>query len=188
MVRLFRPQIASALLVLTLAGCIVEAPAEYVPPPPRGGEVEQVAPPISVRSGAILGSKVEVVAVSVTPGSIGPGRGARVSILFRVIEELQGDLRVFVHGEDPAGRASRLIFDHPPANGRHPTTNWKKGELVRDEFQVNVPRSSNMKALNLWGGLWDPKTNERLPVSNASDVRNDGHHRVLLVQIPVAEF
>jgi hypothetical protein len=175
-------------VALLLSGCIVEAPAEYVPPPPRGGEPASVAAPIQARSGARLGDKLEIVSVQVTPGSVAPGRPARVTIVFRVLEELNADLRVFIHAEDPANKAPRLIFDHAPAQGRHPTTQWKKGETVRDEFQINLPSRTQARALNLWGGLWDPQTDVRLTLSNPNEVRHDGRHRVLLVQVPVAEL
>ncbi len=170
-----------------LAGCIVEAPADYQPPPPRGGPPAEVAPPISVRSNAVLANKLELLGVEVTPGSVAPGRSARVVMLIRVKEPLKGDYRVFVHGEDPAGRAARLLFDHVPAQGRYPTSQWKAGEVIRDEFTVSVPQDTRAKALTLWGGFWDPKTGERMPLSNPSDVQNDGKDRVLLVQIPIAD-
>ena len=64
------------------------------------------------------------------------------------------------------GRVDRINADHPPAGGQYPTSKWKKGETVRDDFQIYVPPGMNVRGLNILMGFWDPKTDIRLPLKN----------------------
>lgn len=167
-------------------GCIVEAP--------RGGDAPKApaasrpaAPPIVQRIGANLGNKVELSAVTVTPGVLVPGEATRVSIAFNVLEDLKEDYEVFVHVEDIDGKLQRMNLDHKPNNGKTPTTEWKKGQTISDDFYLMLPPGVPLRGFRLYTGLWEPRTDKRLEVMNPEQVRNDGNNRLLLVQIPVAQ-
>jgi hypothetical protein len=177
--------VAGALALGALASsCIVEAPGGQKATPERARAVVSQVPPLSVQSGANLGDQVEIVGATIQPGRVLPGESAKVTVFFKVLQELDVDYIVFVHVEDSDGRAERLNADHRPAGG-YSTTQWKAGETVKDEFSVYVPPGMSARALNLFMGLWDPKTDTRLPLRNPDKVRSDGHHRILLAQIPV---
>jgi hypothetical protein len=177
-----------ALLVPSslLSACIVEAPGGSSPNERRQAVVTQV-PPLSVRNGANLEDKVELVGATVNPGRIAPGEAARVTVYFKVLKPLEEDYMVFVHVEDAQGRMERLNVDHKPAGGLYPTTQWKPGETVKDEFSFQLPPGASPHQLNLWLGFWDPKTDARLQLKNPEAVRNDGRNRLLLVQVPVEQ-
>jgi hypothetical protein len=81
----------------------------------------------------------------------------------------------------------RMNLDHKPAGGLYATTQWKTGETVKDEFSLAVPSGASPRAINLWMGLWDPRTDARLPLKNPEAVRNDGRDRIMLAQVPVAQ-
>jgi hypothetical protein len=175
---------SAAVLLGTSSACIVEAPGGASDQERRAATVAQV-PPLSLRSGANLGGKVEVVGASVQPGRIAPGDQARVTVFFKVLQPLEEDYLVFVHVEDADGRMERMNVDHKPAGGLYATTQWKPGETVKDEFVVSLPPGASPRSLNVWMGLWDPRTDSRLPLTNPQAVRNDGKGRLLLAQIPV---
>ncbi len=80
-----------------------------------------------------------------------------------------------------------MNIDHKPSNGLYPTTQWKAGETVRDEFTLYLPPNTPSRGLNIWLGLWEPRTDTRLKLLNPEAVRNDGKDRVLLAQVPVAQ-
>jgi hypothetical protein len=90
-----------------------------------------------------------------------------------------------VHIEDMEGRVDRLNADHPPR--AKPTSQWKAGEMVRDEFDVPVPAGMPVKGLSLLLGLWDPSTDQRMPLRNPGAVKNDGRDRVFVATIPVTQ-
>jgi hypothetical protein len=169
-----------------LSACIVEAPGGSNPNERRQAVVAQV-PPLTVRNGANFEDKVELVGATVHPGRLTPGEPARVTAFFKVLKPLEEDYMIFVHVEDPEGRMERLNADHKPAGGLYPTTQWKAGETVKDEFNLYLPSGAQARAINLWVGFWDPKTDARLQLKNPEAVRNDGRNRILLAQVPVAQ-
>ncbi|WP_338864234.1 hypothetical protein [Myxococcus stipitatus] len=173
-------------VLLLGSACIVEAPGGTSPEQRRAATVTQI-PPLSVRNGANLGRKVELVAATVQPGRLTPGERATVTVYFKVLDTLEEDYLIFVHVEDVGGRMERMNVDHKPANGLLPTSQWKPGETVKDEFSIYVPANESPKALNIWLGLWDPRTDSRLALTNPDQVRNDGRNRILLAQVPVAQ-
>jgi len=132
-----------------------------------------------------LGGKVELARASIQPGQILPGDQVKVTVFFNVLDRLDKDYMVFVHVEDGDGRAERMNLDHRPIGGTYPTTLWKKGESLKDEFQIYLPPGSRSHALLVWIGFWDPVSDTRLPLKNPDAVRNDGKDRILLARIPV---
>jgi hypothetical protein len=152
----------------------------------RQATVQQV-PPLALKNGAILGGKVEISAATIQPGRVVPGEPARVSVFFKVIEPIAEDYLVFVHVEDADGRMERMNIDHKPSNGIYPTTQWKPGETVKDDFNIFLPPNSQARAINIWMGLWEPRSDTRLKLTNPEVVRNDGKDRILLAQVPVAQ-
>ncbi|WP_224244087.1 hypothetical protein [Hyalangium gracile] len=169
-----------------LCACIIEAPGGVSEAERRQATVPQV-PPLTLKNGANLGGKVEVVGATVQPGRIVPGEAARITVFFKVLQPLDEDYMVFVHVEDSDGRMERMNLDHKPAGGIYPTTQWKPGETVRDEFSLYLPSGTASRAVNLWMGLWDPRTDARLQLKNPEAVRNDGRDRIMLAQVPVAQ-
>lgn len=166
------------------SACIVEAPGGDKSPQRAQAVVPQV-PPLSTTIGANLDGKVELAASSIAPGRIAPGEQAKVTLYFKVLEELDKDYVVFVHVEDAEGQGARFNMDHRPAGGSYPTTQWRKSETVKDEFAFAMPKGISAKRLNLWAGLWEPQADLRLPLRNPESVRNDGNNRVLIAQLPI---
>jgi len=172
------------LLISVLAAvsaCIIEAPtkegtqatAPRAPP----------APPVEVKNGANFGDLVELTSAVINPSRVSPGDSIRVSLNFKVLGRIDRDYMIFVHVEDVDGRVDRLNVDHAPR--MKPTSQWQPGELVRDDFEVPVPPQMPVRGLSLVLGFWDPRTDERMPLRNKEQVRNDGRDRVFVAQIPV---
>jgi len=182
--------LASAALVAVgpLSGCIVPAPTGDSGNPasapaaqqPRGGTAGGM-----VRVGANLANKVELAGYSLDSASITPGQPLKVMLGLRVIEPLPEDTLVFVHVEDADGRMERMNVDHRIAGGQVAASTYKKGDAVRDEFQVVLNPGMEIRAINLYVGLWNASTDERFRLTNPDTVRNDGKDRILLAQVPV---
>jgi len=184
-----RRRLPSAALLTWLAasGCIVEAPGGEGPARRTTSAVPRApAHPLSVRSGARFAGKVELVGVTVAPGAVRPGDSARVLLYFKVLAPIPRDHLIFVHVEDPTGRMERFNVDHAPLAGARPTSTWKAGETLTDEFLLTVPEGTQTRMLNLWVGFWQADTDARLPLSEPAASRHDGHDRLLAVQLPVS--
>ena len=170
-------------VLLPLGACIVPAPSSEKAPERQ--KVAAPAQPIEVRNGAVFEDKVELVGATLAPGRVAPGEALRVTAYFRVLDQLPEDYMIFVHVEDVDGRVDRLNADHAPMQGAYPTSKWKKGETVKDEFTIYVPPGMPVRGLNLLIGFWDPKTDQRLKLKNVDAVRHDNNNRILLAQVPV---
>ena len=130
---------------------------------------------------------MEIVGATVQPGRVVPGDAGPRHRLLQGAAPLEEDYLVFVHVEGTDGKMERLNVDHKPAGGLYPTTQWKQGETVKDEFSFVRAAGGPPAASDVWLGLWEPRTDARLPLTNREAVRNDGRDRILLAQVPVAQ-
>ena len=168
------------------SACIIPAPSTESAPEKQKTAVVNAAP-LQIKSGANMGDKIEITGLVVSPGSASPGEAVRISGFYKVLDDITVDYNVFVHVEDVDGHVDRINADHPPSGGQYPTSKWKKGETVRDDFQIYIPPGMNVRGLNILMGFWDPKTDARLPLKNVDQIRNDGQNRVLIGSFPVQQ-
>ena len=172
-----------AVLFLLSSGCIVEAPGgDKQAPAAAATAARPGVRPAGVRNGANFDGKVELLAASFNPPVLTPGDVSEVKLYFRVLQPLPDDWQIFVHAEDPEGKAPRTNFDHLP---KRPTSSWRTGETIEDTFVIGVPAGGTQRAVDLWVGFWLPRTDARLPVKNPEAVRTDNTGRVLLSRLLV---
>src|SRR5215469_6509225 len=176
-----RRTFALVSLLSFLPACIVEAPTSEKSGPTAQASRGQ-AKAVPVKNGAVLGDLAQLVGATFAPPSVSPGDATRVVLVFRAIKPTPEDWQVFVHVEDAEGRGERVNADHAL---RTPTSAWKPGEVIQDEFALTLPPGWRSRAVNVFVGLWLPSTNGRMKVRNPEVVRTDGNDRVLLVQLPV---
>jgi hypothetical protein len=174
--------IAAAALVLS--ACIVEAPTAGKK---EATQAAPAAPPRDFPSGANFGDKVQLLSFRIDPGSGVTGASVRASAMLKVLAPLDGDYMIFVHVEDVDGKVDRINVDHAPVRGSLPTSQWAAGNTLRDDFEIPIPPGMPVRGLNVLLGFWDPKTDARLVVKNADQVRTDGNNRVYVAQFPVAQ-
>lgn len=84
-----------------------------------------------------------------------PAKGSTFDLVtyYRVDQPVQGDWKIFVHLEAPGKR--RAAFDHYGVGGLYPVGNWKKGEIVRDIVQIQVPSDWNEGDAQILIGVFD---------------------------------
>jgi uncharacterized membrane protein len=77
------------------------------------------------------------------------------------------DYTVFVHVVRPDGHlvAQR---DAPPDAGAYPIRRWAAGEVMVDPLRISVPSEVRPAELEVWVGMYDPNTGQRLPVLDAA--------------------
>src|SRR3954468_20444354 len=198
MVRRLAPALILGVGLLALSACIIDAPngqSESTPDRPRLSTPN--LGPVTVRVGAVLAQttvgsdkvedKVELQAAQFQPPHLIPGDQMKIVLTFKVLDTIPEDYIVFVHVEDMDGKIERINVDHRPMGGNYPTNEWKKGETVRDEFGFAVPQNIQIRGVNVFAGLWDPKADRRMKLHNPAAVRNDGNDRILLASVPMAQ-
>ena len=200
MTRRLAHGLAPALLLgAGLSACIIDAPTEAsTSAPERSRRTVASMGPVAIRVGAVLtrltqdsdaggDDKVELTSAQFQPPQLLRGDQLKMVLTFKVLDTIPEDYVIFVHVEDIDGRVERINVDHRPMGGNYPTTQWKKGETVRDEFGFTVPANFSVRAVNIYTGLWDPNADRRMKLRNTAAVRNDGADRILLATIPMAQ-
>ncbi len=105
------------------------------------------------------------------------GGAVTLALLWQAEQPISGNLAVFVHALDSAGR---LVAQHDgiPAAGRAPTTIWAPGETILDRHGLFLPEGAPSTLL-LYVGLYDPQTGQRLTTP-------DGQDKLLLGEVHLA--
>ncbi len=95
-------------------------------------------------------------------------RDLRVTLRWRADKKIESDLTVFVHLADAHNGVSAQ-HDGAPAFGLHPTHAWQPGEIIVDVHNLRVDAAPG--AYGLIVGMYDPATQQRVPVFDANGKR-----------------
>ncbi len=102
-----------------------------------------------------IGDELELLAFRLTPPVPPPGTVARVTLWWQVREAPDEERRLFVHVEDRAGRVGRVVADHDLLQGRYPMWAMRRGEVLRDDFELAIPPyAAPGTEFDLWVGLF----------------------------------
>jgi hypothetical protein len=90
------------------------------------------------------------------------GAGYRVILFWECLDVIDRDYKIFVHIRNVNGDPV-LNADHFPGNIRHPTYDWKRGEVIRDEFNIQEPLAGDFR---VYVGIYEESTMSRLLVND----------------------
>jgi len=105
----------------------------------------------------------------------------RITYFWQCLEGMEKDYALETQFEGHHGQTYRIDQSHQGVNGAYPTSMWRVGEAIREEYQVEVPADYPPIRYALWVGVRDGE--ERLEVM--SDVKTDEEDRVRLGEIEV---
>jgi hypothetical protein len=183
MSRLFRSVSAGAcLLGLGLAaGCVEQADEK-----PSAEDQEFVkknllsaAPTPGFSVNADLDGKVTYLGVDVSPNPAEAGKDVKVTHYWKVNTAPGEGWRTFTHVQGPQ-RAGYMNVDHGPVRGKYPVSQWKAGDIIKDEHVFRIPATWQHDRVELYTGLW--RRNERMTIKSGP---KDDQGRVLAFNIPV---
>lgn len=104
-----------------------------------------------------------------TAGALKPGDTLILQVAWQAVTPPVANYKIFAHLVDSAGKIITQV-DVEPLNGEHPTTGWEAGEIIADQYTFTLPDGSSAPA-QVWLGLYQPDTLQRLPVSGDSEGR-----------------
>lgn len=172
---------AGAVLVFGAASCIEqdsEKPTEEDMKVVRENLLSSApAPKFAVN--ADLEGKVTYVGVDVPTETVAAGKELKLIHYWKVATPPGDGWRLFVHIEGP-NHQGFLNADHVPVGGKYPVSQWKAGEIIRDEHTITLPAGWAAKEVLVYTGLWRGPT--RLTVRSGP---SDGASRVLAATLPV---
>ncbi|HEV8320810.1 MAG TPA: sulfatase, partial [Myxococcota bacterium] len=101
------------------------------------GYVTLAPPKPALPTDTLVNPYVRVLGVD-APGVRAGGAPSSAALYFAPVRPISAawKVRVSLVGPTPACRAT---VDHDPAEGRHPTNRWQRGEYVVDRFRLRVP-------------------------------------------------
>ena len=140
---------------------------------PREEAVIGERPRPATPSSAVFGSSIRLLGTDVQPAEARPDETVHVTYYFECLGEMRDDYEIFTHIEPVRGEG-RFVNDHHPSRSRFPTSLWRRGDLVRDEFTVTVPTGAAPGPFRVMMGLFHDE--DRMPVTPAS--ANAGDNRV----------
>ena len=151
----------------------VEVP-RLAPPPVEALDIEH---PLV----AELGGKVRLLGYNIE-SSFRPGDGIHLTLFWQALEEMDEGYTVFTHLIDGGGHIWGQK-DNEPADGFYPTTEWRKGDIVRDQYDLTIPLDAPLGEYQIEVGMYVAGTGERLPVIGPQT--GQGADRVLTEGIKV---
>jgi hypothetical protein len=131
---------------------------------------------------ADLDGKIVYLGLDTEPATVEPGKELRLTHYWKVVSAPSdgwAGWKVFTHIEGP-NHASFVNSDHGPVGGKYPVTQWKVGDIIRDQHTITVPAGWTHDTLMIYVGLWRGAT--RLPIKSGP---SDGAGRVLAASVPV---
>jgi hypothetical protein len=120
--------------------------------------------------------KLEVLGYDIVDGggkrvdSIGPGRKYRMRTYYRVLAPVSTEWEAFIHID---GFGRRHNGDHKPMDGKYPFALWLKGDLLVDDYEIQLEPNFSPGTYELYFGLFVGET--RLKVKSG---RSDGENRI----------
>jgi hypothetical protein len=168
-------------LAAFLVGCVEQAEDK-----PTAEDLEYVkknllsaAPAPKFPVNADLDGKVVYLGCDVEPAPVEAGKDVKVIHYWKVVTSPGEGWRTFTHANG-ANKQGYINVDHGPIRGKYPVSQWKAGDIIRDEHAFRVPNTWQSPKLEVYVGLW--RRNERMPIKAGA---HDDQGRVLAVSVDV---
>ena len=153
-----RPWLAGLLLLVLLAAVAAWGMAR-----PSADPAQRVAVQ------ANLGGQAQLTGYALDRAAYRPGEDVRVTLYWLGSRHPDKDYKVFVHLRDRADQQMISQHDSDPVYGSTPMTRWEPGELMADEHMLPLPADTPPGTYQLWVGMYDPATGERVTRSDAPE-------------------
>lgn len=101
-----------------------------------------------------------------------PGENVTARLFWESVQPTGVDYTAFVHVVGPDGVAL-VQTDRQPLDGFLPTSRWLPGQVVSDDFTVQIPAGAAKGEYTVYTGLYDLATLQRLPVTRNGEPAGD---------------
>jgi len=139
--------------------------------------------PVEEGLDARLGEGIHLLGYSLIDQKVKSGEIIRLTLHWKMSEEIETGYRVFVHLLDGEGKIVGQR-DSEPVGGSRPMSGWGIGEEILDNYGIMLPKELPSGEYQLVVGMYDPTSGERLPIYEMDGERLPGD-RVLLGAVGV---
>ncbi len=129
---------------------------------------------------ADLDGKIVYLGCDYDKDTISPGEKVVIQHYFKVVQPTGRGWKLFQHlnGDSPNG--NWVNIDHKPVKGSYQVSEWKAGEIIRDEYTLTLPKNWTAPVATVHIGIY--KGGDRLKVLSGEQ---DGQNRVVALKLPV---
>jgi hypothetical protein len=140
--------------------------------------------PVAVRLADGELAKVELLGYDLIPQQVEPGGTVHLTLVWRCLDEMEVPYTVFTHLLD-ADERIRGQKDNQPGGGQYATTLWTMGEVIVDEYEIEVHGDAPPGRHVIEVGMYNPANNmQRLQVFDPTGTAGD---RILLGEVQVVD-
>jgi len=107
------------------------------------------------------------VDLQVTPAE----QSLSVSLYWQSLKPFPAAYKIFVHLRDEQG-TTIVNGDHLPYDNLVPTTSWPVGSTVKETINLPLPATVDLARAQLYLGIYEPTTEERLPIAGDTSGEN----------------
>jgi len=184
--RLWRTRWLAAA-ALSLAGVLAGACVEQDEDKPSDDDMKvakqnilTTAPTPKFAVNADLDGKIIYLGMDADPAVVEPGKDVKLTHYWKVVAPANDGWRIFTHLDGPNNNPF-INVDHAPVKGKYPVSQWKAGEIIRDEQNIRLPPNWQHPQLFVYTGLWKPGIG-RMPIKSGA---HDSDGRVLAATLTV---
>jgi hypothetical protein len=115
--------------------------------------------------------KVELLGCDLETLAAERGGSVRISLFWRAMAEPERDYVISILVTDEGGDETLEEVFRQPVDGLYPTSQWARGEVVRDRLDVVISQSVPDGRHRLWVRLYDPVGERFLLLTGSTDDR-----------------
>lgn len=179
-------RVALLAAALAVAACVEKSPGGGEKPDPAYAKTQILStePTPQHVVNANIGDKILYLGCDVDKASVKPGEKFTVTHYWKVLNPPGGDYRVFTHVKGQSG-ADWINVDATKMRAAYPTSEWKAGDVFRDEQAITLKAGWTSPFLTVNVGLYrkgQQGEDARLQIISGP---NDGHRAVVALRLPV---
>lgn len=134
----------------------------YLPPQFTSDENQNPSGPV-----ARLADGIELIKLDLDRHHYQPGETVSLGVYWRAAEVPRIAYTGFVHILDAEGQLV-VGWDNPPCHRTCPTTSWQRGEYLRDEYLLELPRDLKPGPYTIQVGMYNSETGAPLAIEESA--------------------
>ena len=133
---------------------------------------------------ARFGQRMDLLAAQAPTGTVRSGEVLPLTLLWRPVGKIEGDNTVTIRLWDAAGRTV-LQTDRQPVDGFRPTSTWESGEIIHDNYALELPAGLASGYYRLAVGVYQWPSLQRLPLEAPAGLELPEPGLLLLADVAV---
>ncbi len=127
-----------------------------------------------------FGEELQLQNLQLASDSVVAGKELIIDTVWQVLDQPAADYVLFAQLVDSEGRYI-AGNDQPLGNGYYPSGLWERGEVIRHVQRLPIPALLSGEMATIQIGLYDPITNQRVPLFDPSGQRVPGDSATVAV-------